>query len=292
MRILPRRLEHGEEAPLVDHLGELRARIVFVLLTLAITSGVAFGFNKHILDFLNKPLPACAKNSIVIQPADGTTTGGSTAVPKTPNGNVCVPVKPVTTDITEPFLTTFWVALWTGILASLPIILWQVWGFFAPAFTPHVQRRAAGFALFAALLMVAGVAFGYFVVLDPAVSFLTNFNSDQFNNLIRAKSYYSFVVAVMVAVGVVFEMPIVILALTRIGIVPTAKLRRNRRIGYVIVAVIAVALPGVDPVTTTLEMLPLFALFEGSIWLSVLADRRWKAAAERRDMAFADGGDT
>lgn len=130
-------------------------------------------------------------------------------------------------------------------------------------------------------------------MLGPAIHFLTNFDKHQFNIVIRAKSYYSFVTLVLVSTAVVFELPVFMLALARIGIVPAEKLRRNRRLGYVLVAVLAVALPGVDPVTTTLEMIPLMVLFEGSIWLVVFFDRGWKRRAAARDAAWQqEYGDT
>jgi sec-independent protein translocase protein TatC len=129
--------------------------------------------------------------------------------------------------------------------------------------------------LFATALLVGGVAFGYFVVLPAALHFLTNYDSSQFTILIRARDYISFAIAVMVAVGIVFELPVFVVALVRLGVLPTRTLRRNRRLGYFIVAVIAVLLPGVDPVTTTLEMVPLMGLYELSIWLGVLVERRW-----------------
>jgi sec-independent protein translocase protein TatC len=261
MRLLPRRLDHGEEASLVEHLGELRSRIFFCLIAIVATTTVTYIFNNRILDWLERPLPK------------GT--------------------KVVAFNVTEPFMTTFWVALWAGLLLALPIVMWQVWGFFAPAFDRHTQRKLISFVLFAAGLMVAGIAFGYFIVLDPAVHFLTTYNSGQFDFHPRADSYFSFVTMVMVATAIVFELPIFILALARIGILPADKLRRNRRIGYVLVAALAVALPGVDPVTTTLEMIPLMILFEASIWLTIFFDRRWKRAAAERDAAWeAEYGDS
>ena len=139
--------------------------------------------------------------------------------------------------------------------------------------------------------MAAGIAFGYFIVLDPAVHFLTNYDT-QFDFKPRAKSYYSFVTLIMVATAIVFELPVFILAMARIGILPADRLRRNRRMGYVIVAALAVALPGVDPVTTTLEMIPLMILFEASIWLAVFFDRRWKRDAQAREASWqAEYGD-
>lgn len=96
----------------------------------------------------------------------------------------------------------------------------------------------------------------------------------------RASAYYSFALLVLLSVGIVFQLPIFVLALVRLGVTSSARLRRNRRLGYVIVTVVAVALPGVDPITTLLELVPLLVLFEASIWLSVLMERRQRIAAE------------
>jgi sec-independent protein translocase protein TatC len=124
------------------------------------------------------------------------------------------------------------------------------------------------------VLLAMGVAFGYWIVLPKAVHFLTNFDQNEFRIQIRAKDYYSFVLTVLFAVGLVFELPIFLLALVRLDVLSTEQLRSNRRLGYFIVAVIAVLLPGIDPVTTTMEAVPLVALYEASIWLAVLMERR------------------
>jgi len=262
--LLPRRLDPGEEATLVEHLGELRTRLVYCLLALAVGTGVAFAFHRSILHWLNGPLPYVKDQA----------TGK------------LVKQQPITIDVAEPFMTSFWVSLWTGILIAMPVILWQVWGFFAPAFEKHTQRKIAGFTVFSAFLIVAGIAFGYYVVLTPAVHFLTGYDSSQFDIQVRAKNYYAFVTLVMVAMAIVFLLPIFILALTRIGILPVDKLRKNRRLGYVLMAALAVALPGIDPVTTTLEMLPLMVLFELSIWLSVFFDRRRKRREAEEELQW------
>jgi len=251
VRLLPRRLEHGEEATVVEHLGELRTRIVFCLIAVAITFAVTYAFHGTLLSWLNRPLPKG--------------------------------YKPVTLTVTEPFMTSFWVSLWAAFILALPVILWQMWGFFAPAFEKHTQRVVAGFSLFSAVLLAAGVLFGYFVVMKPAIHFLTNYDSTHYDIQIQAKSYYPFVMLILVACAIVFELPIFMLAMARIGILPADRLRRNRRLGYVIVAAVAVALPGVDPVTTTLEMIPLMILFELSIWLVVFMDKRWKRRAADRE---------
>src|SRR5438105_898764 len=120
MRLLPRRLQHGEEATVVEHLGELRTRLVVCLLALVVTTTVSFVFHTTLLHWLNAPLPKI-------------------------HG---VQKKVITIDPAEPFLTAFWVALYAGIVLAMPIILWQIWGFFAPAFEKHSQRKVIGFAIF------------------------------------------------------------------------------------------------------------------------------------------------
>jgi sec-independent protein translocase protein TatC len=257
-RFIPRRLAHGEEATLVEHLGELRTRLVYCLIAVGAAFIVTYVFHHQLLDWLNAPLP--------------NTKPSASGAP--------IPFKPATFGVAEPFMISIMVSFWAAIALALPVILWQAWSFFAPAISEHSQRRILGFVLFATALFACGLAFGYFIALPAAVHFLTNYDSEQFNILIRARDYYTFVMLVLMAVGIVFLMPIVVLALARLGILPSRKLRRNRRIGYVVVAAIAVALPGVDPVTTTMEMIPLLVLFELSIWLAVFFDRRWQAEAE------------
>jgi sec-independent protein translocase protein TatC len=129
-------------------------------------------------------------------------------------------------------------------------------------------------AAFGFVLGMAGLAFGYGILLPRAIHFLTGYDTTHFRLLIRASSYYSFVVTVLLGIVCVFETPLVVLALVNLGVLSSRTLRRNRRKGYFIVSVIALALPGPDPVTTLLELLPMLMLFEGSIWLAAYAERR------------------
>jgi sec-independent protein translocase protein TatC len=243
MKRLPRRLHHGEEATLVEHLEELRQRLFVCLGALVVGFVATYAIHRHLLHWLNRPLP--------------THVG-----------------KPITLGVAEPFLTVMKLCLMGSIVLTLPILLWQLWSFFAPAVEAKHERRILYFVLFAAVLLAGGMVFGYFVALPAAVHYLTNFDKSEFNIQLRAKDYYAFTTMVLLAMGVVFEMPIFILALTRLGILSTKQLRSNRRVGYFAVAALGVALPGVDPFTTVIEILPLWVLYEGSIWLSVILDRR------------------
>jgi sec-independent protein translocase protein TatC len=243
MARLPRRLGHAEEATLGEHLEELRGRLFVVLGAIALGTVVAFAFHGHVLDWLNQPLPADHR-------------------------------RPVTLGVAEPFTITLTVSLYAGFVLALPVVLWQVWLFFAPAFDPSAERKVLGLALFAVVLAAAGVAFGYWVLLPRAVHFLTNYDNEHFRHLIRASSYYTFVVTVLVGIVLVFQTPLVVLGLVSLGVLSSRSLRRQRRMGYLVTAAIALALPGPDPVTTFLELLPMWLLFEGSIWLAVLYERR------------------
>src|SRR6059058_1081209 len=244
MKRLPRRLQHGEEATLVEHLDELRTRIFVCLGALLIGLIVGYAFHDHLIHWLNRPLP---------------------------EGRIG---RPITFGVAEPFLTSFKISLYAGFLLALPVMLWQGWSFLAPALEESQQRRVVGFVFLATALLVAGIVFGYFVALPAAVHYLTNFDKSLYDIRIRAKDYYSFATMVMLSMALVFELPIFILALVRLGILTSSRLRKERRMGYFIVAAIAVALPGVDPFTTIIEAIPLLILFEASIWLSVLMERR------------------
>jgi sec-independent protein translocase protein TatC len=257
-RLLPRRLGHGEEAPLTEHLGELRSRLLVSVVAVGLAFAVTYAFHASIIRWLNQPLPPEHRH-------------------------------PVTFTVAEPFVTSVSVSMWSAVVIVLPVLMWQVWGFFAPAFGVGTQRMVRWLVLAAWGLVALGVVFGYWVVLPAAVHFLTKFDSHLYDIQIRAKDYYSFVTTVMLAVVVVFQLPMLMLGLIQMRVLSYQRLKKNRRLGYVLMAVIAVALPGIDPVTTTLEMLPLMVMFEGSIWMAWLIERR---RAQRAALAPDDGLDT
>jgi sec-independent protein translocase protein TatC len=248
MARLPRRLGHAEEATLGEHLEELRGRLFVMLGALVLGTVVAYVFHGHVLNWLNRPLPAEHRQLY-------------------------------TFGVAEPFTVTLTVCLYAGFVLALPVILWQLWLFFAPAVDPVTERKVLGLALAAVALGAAGVAFGYWVLLPRAVHFLTNYDTQHFHIAIRANSYYNFVVTVLVGIVIVFQTPLVLLGLVYLGVLSSRTLRRQRRPGYLITAAIALALPGPDPVTTFLELLPMWLLFEGSIWLAVIFERRQAKAA-------------
>jgi sec-independent protein translocase protein TatC len=243
---LPRRLQHGEEASLVEHLGELRTRLLIALGSIAIAFVVAFVFHEHLIDWLTRPLPDDKRI--------------------------------VTLGVTEPFFTAIKVSLYGAFALALPVVLYQLWSFLAPAVEEHTQRIVSVFVLIATALFAGGLSFAYFVVLPRAIEFLTNFDDEFYDVQIRANYYYSFVSLALVGMALVFEMPIFILAHVRLRVLTAERLRSNRRMGIFLVVVVAILLPTVDPVSLAFEVAPLLLLFEASIWLAVLMERRWERA--------------
>jgi sec-independent protein translocase protein TatC len=182
----------------------------------------------------------------------------------------------VTLGVTEPFTTSIKVSLLAGIALALPVLLWQVWSFLAPAVEVHQQRVVLGFVALATGLFACGVVFMYYVVLPRALDFLTTFDDEIYDNQIRASYYLSFVSWTLLAGGLAFLMPIFVLGLVRLRVLTSSQLRGNRQIAFVLLLVFAILLPTVDPVSLAFEVVPLVVLFELSIWLSVLMERRWQ----------------
>ena len=245
LRRLPRRLGYGEEATLVEHLDELRTRLIVSIVAVGIFFPVAYAFHERLVEWLMRPLP------------DDRTL--------------------VTLGVTEPFTTSVKISFYAAVALAFPVLVWQAWSFFAPAVEAGRQRVVARFVAMATLLFAGGMAFAYFIILPKALSFLTNYDDNLYDIQIRASYYLSFVALMIFATGLVFQLPIFVLALVRLGIVTTDQLRRNRKVAYVLLLGGAILLPTVDPVSLAFEVIPLWVLFEGSIWLSVFMERRWAA---------------
>lgn len=160
-----------------------------------------------------------------------------------------------------------------ALILTIPALLWQAWAFIAPALEPSMRPRVRPLLPAVPALFVAAVAFGYLAVLPAAVRFFENFNSSQFNVLVQAAPYLRFAAMTLLAMGLVFELPIAILAVTRAGVVSVARLRRSRRWAVGACAAVAALLPG-DAVTMLLETVPLYLLFELSLLIAAFADRR------------------
>jgi Tat protein translocase TatC len=250
---VPRRVKavsHEDRLSLVEHLDELRSRIIVCAVVFGVALALCFWQNNLLLEIAGGPLPEGHE-------------------------------KLITFGVTEPFTTTVTVSAYGAIILSMPIVLYQLYAYVLPAFSPSEKRAVLPILLLFPALFLAGIAFAYFAVMPAAVKFLLNFNETQFNIQVRARDYYSFFSTTVLACGLLFQMPLGILAVTRLGIVSVEQLRANRRYAYLIIAVVAAALPGVDPVTMLIEMVPLLVLFEASILLA----RAFGAPREQGGMA-------
>lgn len=307
-----RPIGHEDRLSLVEHLDELRTRLIICAAGFFVAFSLAVWQNERLLDVVNRPLERTTAASVkkASGPLEQTARSqvqlrralerGAAAFDRLSRSRVLTPAdraalreavrsygdaaralprevpgrQPVTLGVTEPLTTTLTISLWFALLFSLPLILYQAYAFVLPAFSPQERRVALPLMALAPVLFAAGVAFCWFVVLPPAIKFLQSFNAASFDVLVQAQPYYAFVVFALISLGVLFQIPLAVLALTRAGIVSVEQLRRNRRYAVVVIAVVAMLLPTIDPVTLILEMIPLLVLYELSILLAAWLERR------------------
>jgi len=251
-RIRP--ISHDDRLSVVDHLDELRSRLIISVLAFCVAWAFTGWQNHLVLEIMNAPLP------------DGK--------------------QPITLGPSEAFTTTLMNAAYFALIIAAPVILYEIYAFVLPAFSPAERRVATPLLILVPILFIAGVVFCYFVVLTPALDFLLNFNSDEFNTQVRAKDYYSFVSLIMLAMGLGFQIPVGVLAACKLGVTSAEKLRRSRRYAIVVIVVLASLLPTLDPITLLLESVPFYALYE----LSILLASRWgRPAYEIGDEPAAEG---
>jgi sec-independent protein translocase protein TatC len=318
-----RPIGHEDRLTLVDHLDELRSRLIVSAAVLAVAFGLCLWQNHALLHIINKPLQAQTQKQVakgqgtvgqavlaqqavlkvagdtqaalraLAQPNSGLSAQARTQlpalilalrldvakIPRSPSGD-----NPVTLGVGEPFTTTITVALYFALVISLPVILYELYGFILPALSPAEKRIAMPLLAAIPVLFAIGVLFGYFVVLPAAVRFFVNFNAGEFNVLVQASQFYRFAATIMLAMGLIFQVPVAILAATRVGIVTPRQLRKNRRYAIVACAAVAAFLPG-DVITLVLETVPLYLLYEASILLASFVERseaaRSRAASDR-----------
>ena len=305
-----RPVAHDDRLSVVGHLDELRSRIIISLLAVAVAFGLCFWQNNRLLHLIDTPLAHQTQHQVraghgPLGAAYRTqrdardvavqlraVTGALAAEHHSPRvraalaeahthlehdvASLSAPPqgdRPVTLGIGEPFTTTLTVTLIFALILSLPVVLWQVYGFLMPALDPEQRRQLRPLLLGIPLLFITGVAFGYFVVLPAAVRFFQNFNSDQFNVLVQASQYYKFAATTVLAMGLLFQVPVGILVITRAGVITPRQLRRNRRYAIAVCAAVAALLPG-DAITMLLETVPLYLLFELSLVVASVAERR------------------
>jgi sec-independent protein translocase protein TatC len=306
-----RTIGHEDRLSLVDHLDELRTRLILSAVALAVAFGFCLWQNHALLKIINEPLQSQTQKQVakgqgtvgqavvaqkalikvagdtqsalgvLANPDSGLSAAARAQIPpllsslkadvaKLPRN--AQGDKPVTLGVGEPFTTTITVTLYFALIISLPIILLELYGFIMPALDPRERRIAVPLLTAVPFLFVAGVMFGYFIVLPAAVRFFVNFNSSEFNVLVQASQFYGFAATVLLAMGLVFQVPVLILGATRLGIVTPQQLRKHRRYAVVACAAVAAFLPG-DVITLVLETVPLYLLYEASILVASFVGR-------------------
>ncbi|WP_053227031.1 twin-arginine translocase subunit TatC [Solirubrobacter soli] len=286
----------GDELSLTDHLSELRTRLFVCVAALVVLFGGCLWQSRALLTVLDRPLasidtptPAQAPLRTALDRSARAFSALSHAQTLNPTDRRAVVVaaqslssatrslgerKPITIGLGEPFSTSVTVAFAFALMLASPLLLWQLWAFIAPAVAPEDRRAVRPLLALAPALLIGGVVFAYELVLPPAVRFLQGFNSGAFDALVQAKDYYHFELLTMLALGAIFQLPVVMLVLGRAGLLSAQTLRTQRRYAIVGLAALAAALPGTDPVTTMLEIVPLIGLYELSIVLLRISERR------------------
>jgi sec-independent protein translocase protein TatC len=301
---------HDARMTAVDHLEELRTRLIVSLLAVAVAFGLCFWQNHQILRLVNAPLAQNTQQQVraghgplgatyVVQrdardvarqvaivagvlrsqsrspvaqaKLSGVQKSLDTDVKRlsaAPQGD-----RPVTLGIGEPFTATLTVTLIFALILSLPVLLLQAYGFLMPALEHHQRRRMLPVTLAIPVLFAAGVTFGYLIVLPASLHFFQNFNSGQFNVLVQASQYYKFAATILLAMGLLFQVPVAIIAVTRAGLITPRQLRRHRRWAVLACCAVAAIIPG-DAITMLLETLPLYLLFEVSVLIAAMSERR------------------
>lgn len=230
----------------MGHLGELRKRLTYVAIAVVICMIAAFIEKDYVLAILMRPLRQA----------------GFT-------GNLA------TFGVTEGFMQILKISIYAGLLICLPFILYQFWAFVMPALYENEKRSTVPYVAFTTVLFLAGVAFGYLVVLPVGLRFMVGYGNQFFNQLFQAERYFSFVSMFLLAFGCVFELPLIMMLLGWAGLVDHKRMAKVRKYAVLVEAVIAMVFtPSQDPLSMALMLIPLIFLYELGIWLARIAVSR------------------
>jgi sec-independent protein translocase protein TatC len=321
-----RPIDHDERLSIVDHLDELRSRMFVCLAFMAVVFGICFWQSKPLIHLLNKPLPPPATTGLGAQQKLNTTLGHTfrrasldmkelsalLAVSKgvAPGAGAAArrvgndlqqaskhlpkvideQAKPITTKVGEGFTVTLTVVGYFTLLFSLPLLLYQLYAFVIPALGRDERKIAIPSMIAAPLLFIVGAAFAFFRLLPPAIHFLQGYNASQFNVLVQASSIYKFEIFVTAGVGIAFQIPLVLLGLQKVGVITSQTLVHHWRYAVVLMAIVPAMLPAVDPLTLTLELVPLLLLYAASIGMMKLIEHR-NAKREAAEISRMGGFD-
>lgn len=236
------------EQTFVEHLEELRGRVIVSFVSLLIASVCSLPFADTLLKILKLPAAGSIKRLAFFSPQ-------------------------------EAFLIYMRLGLICGLAIALPIILYQFWAFISPAVEVRFKRYAAYFVVFCPAAFIVGCLFAYFILLPQALRFLLSFGSDELEPVISAAKYISFVTSIILCCGLIFQMPILSFLLTKVGLINARLLRRKFGIAVVVIFIAAAVItPTTDIFNMSLLAMPMLVLYEISIWISALAKPRARSS--------------
>lgn len=244
-----------DKQPFLGHLEELRRRLVICAIAVGIGFIISYVFAKQLFSYLILPL-------IKVLPDDS---------------------RLIFTNLPDMFIAYIKVALVAGIILAIPIIFYQLWMFLAPALYQKEKRYIIPFVLFSSILFVAGSLFGYLVVFPYGFKFFVSFATEDIQALPSVKQYFSFAIRLLLAFGIVFEMPIVVLFLTKIGLITPDSMKKFRKFAILCSFILSAILTPPDVATQLMMALPIIILYEISIFLSKAMYRKKEEKSETEE---------
>ena len=229
-----------KKLPLTGHLQELRKRLILSFIAIGIGFFVCYALKESLFDILAAPL-------IKMMPTDGNL---------------------IFTSVAEAFFTYMKVAFIAGLILASPFVLYQVWAFVAPGLYRNEKRYVIPFVFLGSFFFALGIFFGYFAAIPIGFKFLLGYATDFIKPMPSMKEYLSFSIKFLLAFGLVFEFPVVLLLLARIGVVDSKKLARQRKYAILLIFIFAAVVTPPDLISQVLMALPLMGLYELSIILS------------------------
>lgn len=244
-----------DKQPFLGHLEELRRRLVICAIAVGIGFIISYVFAKQLFSYLILPLTK-------VLPDDS---------------------RLIFTNLPDMFIAYIKVALVAGIILAIPIIFYQLWMFLAPALYQKEKRYIIPFVLFSSILFVAGSLFGYLVVFPYGFKFFVSFATEDIQALPSVKQYFSFAIRLLLAFGIVFEMPIVVLFLTKIGLITPDSMKKFRKFAILCSFILSAILTPPDVATQLMMALPIIILYEISILLSKAMYRKKEEKSETEE---------
>lgn len=256
----------GFTTSILGHLVELRDRLTRSVIAIAITTAIAFAFGDKVFAIitfeseLTRPIFDFLHNKFMLAQAPSFTL--------------------IAIELTENFSSYMKVCLVAGIIVAMPYLLYELVMFVSPALTPKEKRYVYIIFPWVSLMFIVGVIFAYFILLPPAITFLINFGSDFATPQIRVENYISVLTRLLLAVGLIFELPVLITFLARLGVVSPKWLAGQRKFALILAFVVGgIITPTFDPINQLLVSIPLILLYEISIWLAKIVYRKKKSPA-------------